>query len=153
MGTKTQFAILFILSSLFFIVQYSSFVSRKDEEALVYDMAPNPNEIKIGTRVIAHWSGVAAYLPGAVTKIEGAKYHVLYDDGDRLSNRLEQMRILKPPLYFGELLLSFFSSTFSHKRSVGCVDVTFDSPPTRRRFDATIQLLGVYKMIYSQGRI
>ncbi|XP_066924456.1 band 4.1-like protein 5 [Clytia hemisphaerica] len=74
---------------------------RKEEEALVYDMAPNPNEIKIGTRVIAHWSGVAAYLPGAVTKIEGNKYQVLYDDGDRLGNRLEQMRILKPPLYFG----------------------------------------------------
>jgi len=66
-------------------------------------MAPNPNEIKIGTRVIAHWSGVAAYLPGAVTKIESNKYQVLYDDGDRLANRLEQMRILKPPLYFGRL--------------------------------------------------
>lgn len=74
---------------------------RCDEEALVYDMAPNVNEIKIGTRVIAHWSGVSAYLPGAVTKIEGNKYHVLYDDGDRSSVRLEQMRILKPPLYFG----------------------------------------------------
>ena len=81
-------------------------ILRKEEEALVYDMAPNPNEIKIGTRVIAHWSGVAAYLPGAVTKIEGNKYHVLYDDGDRLGNRLEQMRILKPPLYFGELIVT-----------------------------------------------
>ena len=66
-------------------------------------MAPNPNEMKIGTRVIAHWSGVAAYLPGRVMKIEGTKYQVLYDDGDKLANRLEQMRILKPPLYFGKL--------------------------------------------------
>ena len=74
-----------------------------DEDALVYDMAPNANEVKIGTRVIAHWSGVSAYLPGAVTKIEGTKYHVLYDDGDRGTNRLEQMRILKPPLFFGKL--------------------------------------------------
>jgi len=74
---------------------------RADEDALVYDMDPNPNDIKIATRVIAHWSGVAAYLSGSITKIEGNKYHVLYDDGDRGTNRLEQMRILKPPLFFG----------------------------------------------------
>ena len=65
-------------------------------------MDPNPNELKIGTRVIAHWSGLSAFLPGNITKIDGGKYHVLYDDGDRGTNRIEQMRILKPPLYFGK---------------------------------------------------
>ena len=84
------------------MIIFSKFSSRSDEDSLVYDMAPNANEVKIGTRVIAHWSGVSAYLPGAVTKIEGTKYHVLYDDGDRGTNRLEQMRILKPPLFFGK---------------------------------------------------
>lgn len=64
-------------------------------------MDPNPNEIKIGTKVIAHWSGLSAYLPGTVTKIESNKYHVLYEDGDRGTNRVEQMRILKPPMFFG----------------------------------------------------
>ena len=64
-------------------------------------MAPNPNEIKIGTRVIAHWSGLSAFLSGTVSRIEGTKYDVLYDDGDKGTNRLEQMRILKPPLFFG----------------------------------------------------
>jgi len=74
---------------------------RNDTDALVYDMDPNPNEIKIGTKVIAHWSGLSAYLPGTVTKIESNKYHVLYEDGDRGTNRVEQMRILKPPMFFG----------------------------------------------------
>lgn len=74
---------------------------RSDENALVFDMDPNPNELKIGTRVIGHWSGLSAFLPGNITKIDGNKYHVLYDDGDRGTNRIEQMRILKPPLFFG----------------------------------------------------
>lgn len=71
-------------------------------------MTPNANELKIGTHVIAHWSGVSAYLAGTIAKIEGAKYHVLYDDGDKGSNRIEQMRILKPPLYFGKLTFVHF---------------------------------------------
>uniref|UniRef100_T2M5L9 Band 4.1-like protein 5 n=1 Tax=Hydra vulgaris TaxID=6087 RepID=T2M5L9_HYDVU len=74
---------------------------RTDETSLVYDMNPNANEIKIGTRVIAHWTGLSAFLAGTVTKIEGDKYHVFYDDGDKALNRIEQMRILKPPLFFG----------------------------------------------------
>ena len=79
---------------------------RNDENNIVYDMTPNPNELKIGTHVIAHWSGVAAFLAATITKIEGNKYHVLYDDGDKGVNRIEQMRILKPPLFFGKLLFT-----------------------------------------------
>ena len=105
---QKHWSILIISSLLTF------FFFRTDEASLVYDMNPNPNEIKIGTRVIAHWSGLSAFLAGNVTKIEGNKYHVLYDDGDRGINRLEQMRILKPPLFFGKEILLLFYKKYSY---------------------------------------
>lgn len=73
-------------------------------------MDPDPSEIVIGTRVIAHWSGLSAMLSGKVEKKEGEKYFVLYDDGDKAFNRIQQLRILKPPLYFGK---SFHSTRHS----------------------------------------
>jgi len=74
---------------------------RSDNDCVVFDMDPNPSEIEIGSKVIAHWSGLSAMLPGKVEKKEGDKYFVLYDDGDKAYNRIQQLRILKPPLYFG----------------------------------------------------
>ena len=71
-------------------------------------MDPNPSEIEIGSKVIAHWSGLSAMLPGKVEKKEGDKYFVLYDDGDKAYNRIQQLRILKPPLYFGEIFGSAY---------------------------------------------
>lgn len=65
-------------------------------------MDPNASEITIGTKVIAHWSGLSAMLPGVVEQAEGQKFFVLYDDGDKAYNTLQQIRILKPPLYFGK---------------------------------------------------
>ena len=75
---------------------------RNDKNAVVFDMDPDPTEITVGTKVIAHWSGLSAYLPGIVARIEGNKYYVHYDDGDKGNNSLQQMRILKPPLFFGK---------------------------------------------------
>ena len=66
-------------------------------------MDPNPSEIEIGSKVIAHWSGLSAMLPGKVDRKEGDKFFVLYDDGDKAYNRIQQLRILKPPLYFGKI--------------------------------------------------
>lgn len=74
---------------------------RTDETALVYDMDPKLEELDVGTRVIAHWSGLSALLPGRITKIDGKKYYVHYDDGDQGTNRIEQMRVLKPQLFYG----------------------------------------------------
>jgi hypothetical protein len=76
---------------------------RDADDCVVFDMDPNPEDIQINTRVIAHWSSIAAYLSGTVIKIEGQKYYVHYDDGDKGWNSIRQLRILKPPTYFGKL--------------------------------------------------
>ena len=73
----------------------------EDGVNVIYDMPPNPDELEVGTNIIAHWSGVPAYLPGTITKIEGERYHVLYDDHDQGVKKIEQIRVLKPPRYFG----------------------------------------------------
>ncbi|CAB3983607.1 Band 5 [Paramuricea clavata] len=74
---------------------------RDADDCVVFDMDPNPEDIQINTRVIAHWSSISAYLSGTVIKIEGQKYYVHYDDGDKGWNSIRQLRILKPPTYFG----------------------------------------------------
>ena len=53
--------------------------------------------------MIAHWPSLPAKLAGKVIGIEHGKYYVEYDDGDKHHNTIEQLRILKPPLYFGKL--------------------------------------------------
>ena len=53
--------------------------------------------------MIAHWPSLPAKLAGKVIGIEHGKYYVEYDDGDKHQNTIEQLRILKPPLYFGKL--------------------------------------------------
>ena len=55
-----------------------------------------------GSRVIAHWPSLPAKLAGKVIGIEQNKFYVEYDDGDKHHNTANQMRILKPPLYFGK---------------------------------------------------
>lgn len=75
---------------------------RDASDCVVYDMDPNPEDIEINMRVIAHWSSISAYLSGNVIKIEGQKYYVHYDDGDKGWNTIRQLRILKPPTYFGK---------------------------------------------------
>ncbi len=79
---------------------------RSDTDSIVFDMDPNPSEVTVGTKVIAHWSGLSAMLPGIVDRQEGSKYFVLYDDGDKAFNSIQQIRILKPPLYFGKFELT-----------------------------------------------
>lgn len=58
--------------------------------------------ISPGSRVIAHWPSLPAKLSGKVIGIEHGKYYVEYDDGDKHQNTIDQLRILKPPLYFGK---------------------------------------------------
>ena len=55
--------------------------------------------------MIAHWPSLPAKLSGKVIGIEHGKYYVEYDDGDKHHNTIEQLRILKPPLYFGKQML------------------------------------------------
>ena len=64
---------------------------------------PRHCRVFIGSRVIAHWPSLPAKLAGKVIGIEHGKYYVEYDDGDKHHNTIEQLRILKPPLYFGKL--------------------------------------------------
>ena len=52
--------------------------------------------------MIAHWPGLPAKLSGKVIGIEHGKYYVEYDDGDKHHNTIDQLRILKPPMYFGK---------------------------------------------------
>lgn len=68
----------------------------------------NFDVILLGSRVIAHWPGLPAKLAGKVIGIEHGKYYVEYDDGDKHHNTIDQLRILKPPLYFGKLSLFKF---------------------------------------------
>ncbi|XP_031568493.1 uncharacterized protein LOC116303153 isoform X2 [Actinia tenebrosa] len=74
---------------------------RTDPECVVFDQDPDASEIQIGTRVIAHWPTLPAYLSGKVIGMEHQKYYVEYDDGDKHHNSINQMRILKPPIFFG----------------------------------------------------
>lgn len=53
--------------------------------------------------MIAHWPTLPAYLAGKVIGMEHHKYYVEYDDGDKHHNEINQMRLLKPPVYFGKL--------------------------------------------------
>lgn len=62
--------------------------------------------------MIAHWPSLPAKLSGKVIGIEHGKYYVEYDDGDKHHNTIEQLRILKPPLYFGKRVCSVY--TYSH---------------------------------------
>ena len=78
-----------------------------DDTCVIFDMDPNPEDIQINTRVIAHWSSISAYISGTVIKIEGQKYYVHYDDGDKGWNSIRQLRILKPPTYFGKHFVIF----------------------------------------------
>lgn len=74
---------------------------RTDPECVVFDQVPEISDLEIGSRVIAHWPGLPAKLSGKVIGIEHGKYYVEYDDGDKHHNTIDQLRILKPPLYFG----------------------------------------------------
>lgn len=75
---------------------------RSDPDCVVFDKDPDPLEIQVGTRVIAHWPSIGAYMAGTVIDVNGNKYHVEYYDGDKRHNAINQMRVLKPPVYFGE---------------------------------------------------
>lgn len=74
---------------------------RTDPECVVFDQVPEISDLEIGSRVIAHWPSLPAKLSGKVIGIEHGKYYVEYDDGDKHHNTIDQLRILKPPLYFG----------------------------------------------------
>ena len=68
-------------------------------------MSGSPLFLSPGSRVIAHWPSLPAKLSGKVIGIEHGKYYVEYDDGDKHHNTIDQLRILKPPLYFGRQML------------------------------------------------
>lgn len=74
---------------------------RSDPECVVFDQIPEISDLEVGSRVIAHWPSLPAKLSGKVVGIEHGKYYVEYDDGDKHHNTIDQLRILKPPLYFG----------------------------------------------------
>lgn len=79
--------------------------ARDVNDAIIFDSDPDPSDIEIGTRVIARWPGIDSYLPGKIEKIEGSanftRYYIHFDDEDYHWNNIDQIRLLKPPNYFG----------------------------------------------------
>jgi len=52
-------------------------------------------DMKVGMKVECRWKGGPNYLPGKLTKVEGERVHMHYDDGDEEWNSIRLVRI--PP--------------------------------------------------------
>jgi hypothetical protein len=57
------------------------------------DKAPQKNEAKAGTRVLALWTDDKFY-PGTVTKVADDKFDIKFDDGDERTVGVEDLRLL-----------------------------------------------------------
>lgn len=68
---------------------------------IAVDRAPEAGHVSVGTRVLASWADGRVY-PGTVTAIDGERYDVLFDNRDRGTVGLEELRLmtvrLKPEL-------------------------------------------------------
>lgn len=64
-------------------------------EAVVVDRVPTADEVSVGARVLAQW-GTGRFYPGAIASVSDAGYAVNYDDGDRATVRLDQIRLRAP---------------------------------------------------------
>jgi DUF971 family protein len=81
-------------------------VSIEDEERIVVQYLDGPErmltpelirkfEIKPGMKVEGRWAGGPHYFPGAITKLDGERIHIKYDDGDEEWTSVRLFRI--PP--------------------------------------------------------
>jgi hypothetical protein len=81
-------------------------VSIQDEQRIIVQYLDGPErmltpelirrfEVKPGMKVECRWSGAPHYFPGAITKVEGERIHVKYEDGDDEWTSIRLFRI--PP--------------------------------------------------------
>jgi hypothetical protein len=61
-------------------------------DGLVLDVVPEAEDVDTGVAVLAQW-GAGLFYPGTVSAINGDSYDIQYDDGDRSTVRLDQLRI------------------------------------------------------------
>ncbi|XP_032228098.1 uncharacterized protein LOC116611715 isoform X2 [Nematostella vectensis] len=100
------------------------------EVAFVPDIIPHPLEIEVGTRVLARWfNRLDTYYPAIVTGIRRTYYDVRYDDGDKGSNVIAEIRLLKLPEVEGGTSIPSWSSLDGLPRVGGlCIESTDNQP-------------------------
>ena len=59
---------------------------------IVVDTAPQKNTVKVGSRVLGFWTDRRFY-PGTVTKIANGQFDIQFDDGDRRTVGLDDLRL------------------------------------------------------------
>lgn len=68
------------------------------ECSYVPDIIPHPLEIDVGSRVLARWfNRLDSYYPATVTAVRRTYFNVKYDDGDKGSNNINEIRLLRQP--------------------------------------------------------
>jgi len=63
------------------------------DQALVTAKQIASLEIKVGSRVFGRWKGAPAYFPGKVTRQNGEKIYIQYDDGDQEWTTVSMVRV------------------------------------------------------------
>jgi Tol biopolymer transport system component len=64
-----------------------------DASRIAPDRVPGKDMVKVGTRVLARFKQIRFY-PGKITKIEGDRYDVKFDDGDVDNVALDDLRLI-----------------------------------------------------------
>ena len=69
---------------------------RLDDIAAVFpDEAPTADQVNVATHIVSKWKGSGQYFNGFVTaKPSSSSYEVTFDDGDKETYTLSQLRIL-----------------------------------------------------------
>ena len=55
-----------------------------------------PLDLEVGDRVFARWQRGPAYRPGRITRMQGERIHVQYDDGAQEWTTIGLVRVLRP---------------------------------------------------------
>jgi hypothetical protein len=55
-----------------------------------------PDDLRVGDRVFGNWQKGGVYFPGKITKREGDKIHIQYDDGDQEDTTVAVARVMRP---------------------------------------------------------
>lgn len=59
---------------------------------IVKDIIPYPSSVTAGKKVLAEWTN-GKYYPGTVSSISGDSYNINFDDGDKGTVRIDQIRL------------------------------------------------------------
>ncbi|MCI0637452.1 MAG: hypothetical protein L0Y72_27780 [Gemmataceae bacterium] len=55
-------------------------------------------DLRVGAKIECRWKGGPNYFPGVLSKLEGERIHVNYDDGDQEWTSVRLVRLPKPPV-------------------------------------------------------